>query len=312
MPQVTGSTDAHQGHRLGIGLSGGIGSGKSTVSRALADQGAVVIDADRLAREVVEPDTPGLEAIAQRFGSDILTADGALDRPSLARIVFADPAARRDLESITHPLIAQRTREQIRAAPPGSIVVHDVPLLVEAGYAPRYHLVIIVGTPAQTRLERLVTRRGMDRAEAQQRIDAQATDEDRRAVADVWLDNEGTLEQVRRATDVLYAERLVPFLTNLEQGLGLETSEVPGPEEAERLGARLQHLLGDDLGGDLQLDPGTESLLVLLAPGVSTDAVRERLACGGFPAVGQARHASADPGRPVMLTVREHTVGAGG
>lgn len=304
-------TDA-PGHLLRIGLSGGIGSGKSTVSSVLARHGAVVIDADALAREVVEPGSRGLEAITERFGPGILTPEGALDRPALGRIVFGDPASRRDLEAIIHPLIAQRTRELIDAAPAGSIVVHDVPLLVEAGYAPRYHLVIIVGTPAQTRLERLVTRRGMDRAEAQQRIDAQATDADRRAVADVWLDNEGTLEQVQRATEVLYAERLVPFLANLEQGLGLETREVPGPEEAERLGARLQHLLGDDLGGDLQLDPGTESLLVPLAPGVTTGAVRERLARGGFPAVGQARHASADPGRPVLLTVREHTVGAGG
>ena len=119
--------------RLWIGLSGGIGSGKSTVSSALARHGAVVIDADALAREVVEPGTPGLEAIAQRFGSGILTPDGALDRPALGRIVFADAAARSELEGITHPLIVARTRDLVAATPPGSILVHDVPLLVELG-----------------------------------------------------------------------------------------------------------------------------------------------------------------------------------
>ncbi|QDO88858.1 dephospho-CoA kinase [Ornithinimicrobium ciconiae] len=300
------------GHLLRIGLSGGIGSGKSTVSRTLSGQGAIIIDADQLARQVVEPGTPGLEAIAQRFGSGILTGDGTLDRPALGRIVFGDTAARRDLEAITHPLIAQRTREEIEAAPPGSIVVHDVPLLVEAGYAPRYHLVIIVGASWQTRLARLVSHRGMDRAEARARIEAQAGDEERRAVADVWLDNEGTVTQLQRATRVLYAERLVPFLANLERGVGLQTQEVPGPQEVQRLTARLQHLLGDHLDGDLLLDPGTASLLVPLAPGVTAGAVRERLARGGFPGVGQARHASADPGRPVVLTLREHTVGADG
>lgn len=297
---------------LRVGLSGGIGSGKSTVARALADHGAVVIDADRLAREVVEPGTPGLEAIATRFGSGILAADGSLDRPALGQVVFGEPAARRDLEQITHPLIAERTRELIEAAPPGSIVVHDVPLLVEVGYAPRYHLVIIVGASRATRLERLVTLRGMDRADAEQRIDAQASDEQRRAVADVWLENQGSVPELRAATETLYAERLAPFLANLEQGVGLETHEVPGPVEVERLTARLEHVLGDDVDGPLELDPGTDSLLVPLAAGVSSEGVTETLARAGFPAVGSGRHASADPGRPVVLTLREHTVGPRG
>ncbi|NLG22919.1 MAG: dephospho-CoA kinase [Actinomycetales bacterium] len=297
---------------LRVGLSGGIGSGKSTVSETLARLGAVVIDADGLAREVVEPGTPGLAAVAERFGDDILTPEGTLDRPALGRLVFGDPRARRDLEGITHPLIAERTRELIAAAPPHSIVVHDVPLLVEVGYAPRYHLVVIVGASRATRLERLVTHRGMDRAEAEQRIDAQATDAQRRAVADVWLDNEGTIEDLRSATERLYAERLVPFLTHLVQGLGLPTHEVPGPAEMVRLGERLDHVLGEDLDGALELDPGTDSLLVPLAPGVRAEAVRERLARAGFPCVGAGRHASADPGRPVVLTLREHSVGAHG
>lgn len=300
------------GHHLWIGLTGGIGSGKSTVSEALADCGAVIIDADQLARAVVEPGTPGLEAVTQRFGHGILTPDGALDRPALGRVVFGDPGARRDLEGITHPLISARTRELIEAAPEGSIVVHDVPLLVEVGYAPRYHLVVIVGASRTTRLERLVTLRGMDRGDAEQRIDAQATDEQRRAVADVWLANEGSVADLQAAARSLYAERLVPFLANLERGVGLVTHEVPGAQEVERLTARLGHVLGEDLGGPLELDPGTDTLLVPLAAGVTTGAVAGELAAAGFPPVDPGRHASADPGRPVVLTVREHSVGADG
>lgn len=297
---------------LRVGLSGGIGSGKSTVARALADHGAVVIDADRLAREVVEPGTAGLEAIVERFGDGILTPQGTLDRPALGRLVFADAAARGDLEGITHPLIAERTRELVAAAPSGSILVHDVPLLVELGYAPRYHLVIIVGASRELRLERLVTHRGMNPAEAEQRIDAQATDEQRRAVADVWLVNEGSVDQVRAATETLYAERLAPFLANLEQGVGLVTHEVPAAAETERLTARLGHVLGDNLDGPLELDPGTDSLLVPLAEGVTAGAVDQQLTAAGFPRVGGGRHASADPGRPVVLTLREQPVGADG
>lgn len=312
MPLDSSSADAGSHHRLRVGLSGGIGSGKSTVAQVLADHGAVIIDADRLAREVVAPGTPGLEAIASRFGSGILTADGALDRPALGRVVFADPLARRDLEQITHPRIAERTHELIEAAPPGSIVVHDVPLLVEVGYAPRYHLVVIVGASRGTRLDRLVRHRGMDRADAEQRIDAQASDEERRAVADAWLENEGSVADLRAATEVLYAERLLPFLTNLVRGVGLETHQVPDPQGVERLTARLAHVLGDDLAGPPELDPGTGSLLVPLAPGVPVAAVGEQLARAGFPAVNSGRHASADPGRPVLLTLWEHTDGAGG
>lgn len=300
------------GDRLWVGLSGGIGSGKSTVSQTLAERGAVIIDADALAREVVEPGTPGLAAVAHRFGDDILTPGGALDRAALGRVVFADPAARRDLEQITHPLISERTQELVDAAPPGSIVVHDVPLLVELGYAPRYHLVVIVGASRETRLDRLVGQRGMDRTEAERRVEAQATDEARRAVADVWLANEGTIGELRDATDELYAERLAPFLANLVEGVGLATHEVPGPGEVERLTARLGFVLTGELAGPLGFDPGTDSLLVPLAAGVAAEGVSDRLAGAGFPRVGPGRHASADPGRPVVLTLREHTVGGGG
>lgn len=299
-------------HRLWIGLSGGIGSGKSTVSSALARHGAVVIDADALAREVVAPGSRGLAAVARRFGSGILTPEGALDRPGLGRIVFADPGARRALEEITHPLIAERTRELVAAAPPSSILVHDVPLLVELGYAPRYHLVVMVGAARETRLERLIRLRGMDRAEAEQRIDAQASDAARRAVADVWLANEGSVRELRSATQALYAERLAPYLANLEQARAVQARGVPGPQVLARLSARLEHVLGDDLAGPPDLDPGTDSLLLMLTAGTPPSAVADRLTEAGFPQVAEGQHAAADPGRPVLLTVREHTVGAGG
>ncbi|UNX56173.1 dephospho-CoA kinase [Georgenia sp. TF02-10] len=194
---------------LAVGLSGGIGSGKSTVAAELARLGAVVVDADALAREVVAPGTAGLAAVVEAFGPGVLRPDGGLDRPALGRLVFADDAARRRLEGITHPLVAAEAARRQAAAGPGAVVVHDVPLLVENGLAQRYDLVVVVGAPVEVRLARL-RGRGMTEEDARARIRAQADDAARRAVADVWLDNSGTraelVEQVRR----LWAERLLP------------------------------------------------------------------------------------------------------
>jgi dephospho-CoA kinase len=194
-----------------IGLTGGIGSGKSTVSALLAEHGAVVVDADRIAREVVEPGTPGLAAVVEAFGSGVLTPDGALDRPALAALVFADPEARRTLDGIVHPLVRARGRELESLAPPGSVVVHDVPLLVETGRAASYDLVLVVLADAETRIARLV-QRGLTAEDARARIAVQATDEERRAVADVVLDNSGTPEQLAEQVDRVWAERVVPAL----------------------------------------------------------------------------------------------------
>ncbi|WP_433078365.1 dephospho-CoA kinase [Dactylosporangium sp. CA-052675] len=182
-----------------IGLTGGIGSGKSTVAARLAALGAVVIDSDRLAREVVEPGTPGLAAVVEAFGAGVLDASGALDRPALGRIVFADASARRRLEEITHPLVRERSAELVAAAPAGSIVVNDVPLLVEKGMTGLYSLVVIVFASLETRLDRLVRIRGMARDEAMARIAAQATDEQRRAVADIAIENDGSVADLDRA-----------------------------------------------------------------------------------------------------------------
>jgi dephospho-CoA kinase len=194
---------------LRMGLTGGIGSGKSTVAGLLAARGAWIVDADRIAREVVEPGTPGLAAVVEAFGPGVLTADGALDRPALAAIVFADPAARATLDGIVHPLVRARAAEVVAAAPPDAVVVQDVPLLVETGQAASYDLVLVVETDPETRVRRLV-QRGLTEDDARARIAAQATDEQRRAVADVVLDNSGTPEELEAQVERFWAERVAP------------------------------------------------------------------------------------------------------
>jgi dephospho-CoA kinase len=186
-----------------VGLSGGIGSGKSTVSRGLARRGAIVVDADAIAREVVEAGSPGLAAVVERFGEEILTGDGQLDRPRLAALVFGDDAARADLNAIVHPLVAAETARRASAAPENSIVVFDVPLLVEAARS-GYDLVVIVEAQEEVRLERLV-RRGMDPDDARRRMAAQAGDAERRKVADVVLDNSGSEADLEAQVDALWA-----------------------------------------------------------------------------------------------------------
>jgi dephospho-CoA kinase len=188
-----------------IGLTGGIGSGKSAVAQRLADLGAVIIDSDRLAREVVAPGTPGLSEVVGAFGQSVLAPDGSLDRPALGRLVFGDDAARKRLEGIIHPLVRERAASMAAEAPQDAVVVNDVPLLVEAGLASQYELVVVVFAAEETRIERLMRDRGMSRTEAQSRIAAQATDEQRHAVADIEIHNDGTLEQLRSEVDAIWA-----------------------------------------------------------------------------------------------------------
>jgi dephospho-CoA kinase len=192
-----------------VGLTGGIGSGKSAVTALLRERGAVVVDADVLAREVVEPGTPGFAAVVERFGDGVLDGDGRLDRPALGAVVFADEQARRDLEAIIHPRVRARAAELEAAAGPDAVVVHDVPLLVETGQAELYDLVVVVDVPVETQIERLASNRGMSRAEAESRIAAQATREQRRGAADVVIDNSGTLADLADAVDALW-QRLAP------------------------------------------------------------------------------------------------------
>ncbi|MFE1317763.1 dephospho-CoA kinase [Kitasatospora phosalacinea] len=191
---------------LRIGLTGGIGAGKSEVSRQLAAHGAVIVDSDVIAREVVAPGTPGLAAVAAEFGPDVLLPDGALDRPALGRVVFADPARLAELNAIVHPLVRARSAELESAAGPDAVVVHDVPLLAENGLAPLYDLVVVIDVPDAERLRRLVELRGMAEDEARSRMAAQASREDRLAVADLVLDNSGDLEQLTARVDALWRE----------------------------------------------------------------------------------------------------------
>jgi dephospho-CoA kinase len=188
-----------------VGLTGGIASGKSTVADELAARGAIVIDADVLAREVVEPGTPALAAIIDRFGAEVLR-DGQIDRARLAQIVFADPHARRDLERIVHPAVRARAAELERAAGDAAVVVHVIPLLVETGQHEDFDVVVTVDADHETQIQRLMVRNGFTRAEAESRIAAQASREDRRRAADVVVDNTGSLTQLREQIDALWAE----------------------------------------------------------------------------------------------------------
>ncbi|MGW5659091.1 dephospho-CoA kinase [Streptomyces sp. NPDC003758] len=191
---------------LKVGLTGGIGSGKSEVSRLLVERGAVLIDADRIAREVVAPGTPGLAAVVEAFGEDILTADGSLDRPRLGSIVFADPDKLAVLNSIVHPLVGARSRELETTADDDAVVVHDVPLLAENGLAPLYDLVIVVDASPATQLDRLVRLRGMTEEDARARMAAQAPREKRLEVADIVIDNDVPLEQLKRRVRDVWEE----------------------------------------------------------------------------------------------------------
>jgi dephospho-CoA kinase len=188
-----------------IALTGGIASGKSAVSELLRDRGAVIIDSDVLAREVVAPGTPGLAAVIERFGPGVLAGD-ALDRAALGKIIFGDPEARRDLESITHPLIRRRAEELERAAADDAVVIQVVPLLIEAGLADGFDLVIVVDAdPAQQR-DRLRRRNGLDERQVEERLAAQATREQRLAAADLVVDNTGPAERLPAEVDRLWRE----------------------------------------------------------------------------------------------------------
>ncbi|PPI28424.1 dephospho-CoA kinase [Rathayibacter sp. AY1B5] len=193
-----------------VALTGGIASGKSTVARRLAERGAVVVDADVLAREVVEPGEPALAAISERFGPSVIRADGTLDRPALGAIVFSDATARADLNAITHPAVtlrSQRLFAQAAEADPAAVVVYDVPLLAEGRGAGEFDEVVVVRAPQHVRIQRLVALRGMTEEEARARVSSQASDEERLALADVVIDSSGTLEETLARTDALW-ERL--------------------------------------------------------------------------------------------------------
>jgi dephospho-CoA kinase len=189
-----------------VGLTGGVASGKSTVSAILDELGAVIVDADVLAREVVAPGTDGLREVVEVFGSDVLTADGELDRPAMGAIVFADAEKRRALEAIIHPRVRARAAEIEAAADPGDVIVHDIPLLAETGQATGFDAVIVVDVPQETQVERMVGLRGMSREDAEARVAAQASRDDRLAIATHVIDNTASLEDLRRRVNEVYRE----------------------------------------------------------------------------------------------------------
>jgi dephospho-CoA kinase len=189
-----------------VGLTGGIAAGKSAVSGMLEDLGAVVIDADVLAREVVRTGTPGLDAVVAAFGEEVLGADGELDRPAMARLVFGDEDARRRLEAIVHPLVFERIVELEAAVPQDAVVVHDIPLLAESGRAGTFDAVLVVDAPAEVQVARMVHDRGWSEAEARARIDAQASRQDRLSIATHVIDNTGTLEDLRNRVAEVFEE----------------------------------------------------------------------------------------------------------
>lgn len=189
-----------------VGLTGGIASGKSTVSAMLRQLGAVVIDADELARDVVARGTPGLAAVVEEFGSDLLTSAGDLDRAAMGALVFGDEAARKRLEAIVHPLVFERIVALEAEAPPGAVVVHDIPLLAESGRADTFDAVVVVETPAEVQVERMMRDRGWTEDDARSRIAAQASPEERRAVATYLIENTGSREELRGRVEKIYAE----------------------------------------------------------------------------------------------------------
>jgi dephospho-CoA kinase len=324
---------------LRVGLTGGIGAGKSAVAGRLAELGAVVVDSDVLAREVVAPGTAGLAAVAEAFGAGVLDASGALDRARLGELVFADPGARRRLEGIIHPLVRQRSEELTAAAGADAVVVNDVPLLVEVGLAPTYHLVVVVEADPEVRIERLVAR-GMTAPAARSRIAAQASDAQRRAAADALLDNSGTRDDLRAAVDALWAQRLIPFERQLRAGQPASGPVRPPVVGAEldraaafrRVEGRLRHAAGESA---LRVDhigptsvPGLPAEDIIdvqvVVPDLATaDRIAPALAAAGYPAIpgdwhddppagwsgdpavlAERRHGGVDPGQLVRVHVR--------
>lgn len=327
---------------LYVGLTGGIGSGKSTVARRLRERGAFVIDADAVAREVLAPGTPGLAAVVERFGSDLVDDEGALDRAKLASRVFEDAAARADLEAITHPAIRAETARLRDSAGPDEIVVHDVPLLVEKRMAPNYHLVVVVDAPPGERLRRLTQERGLGEADARARMDHQANDDERREVADILLDNGGTREALDEAIEKAWSERIEPYRDNIAAQRIHRPAENPvlvdydddWPRQAQRLIGRLSAWLGgrapeiEHVGSTAVPGmPGKDVIDIQIGVSNLADADDPEfvriLADMGFPRIDDYRmdhptddlpdpslwikrfHGSCDPGRVVHLHVRE-------
>ena len=320
---------------LRIGLTGGIGAGKSTVSATFSELGGIVVDGDVISREVVQPGTEGLAKLVEAFGSDILLPDGALDRPALAAVAFSDDEKRATLNGIVHPLVGKRREELIAAAPHDAVIVEDIPLLVESQMAPMFPLVVIVHADEDVRVARLIEHRGFSEADARARIAAQATVEQRKLVADVWMENHGSADDLEQRARRLWHERVLPFAHNLDADTPatteplLRAADPTWAEQATRIVNRLNTACGhravriDHVGSTAV--PGLDAndvidVQVTVASLEVADELVEALRAAGYPRVPgitadtahtddsslwhKRFHASADPGRPTNVHLR--------
>lgn len=300
------------GGMLIVAVTGGIGSGKSTVSARLAEHGAVLVDSDLSAREVVAPGSSGLAAVVERFGPGVLAVDGSLDRAALAGIVFTDPQARRDLEAITHPRVRELFDRAVAAAAPDAVVVNDIPLLVQVEVAARFHLVVGVGADVEVRVTRLIDR-GLTEADARARIASQITDEQRRGLTDIWLDNNGSVDTLLAEVDRLWTERIAVMGQNLTAGRPAPDLPEQVHDEQERARfteltvARVQRALA---GLDVTVLPsegfptGAVRIDLLLAEEAEGPTVGGLLAVAGFVAADDLNpglFSGTDPGTAVLL-----------
>lgn len=307
---------------LRIGLTGGIGAGKSALSSTFASYGAVIVDGDVISREVVQPGTEGLASLVDAFGGDILLPDGSLDRPALAAKAFRDDEARKRLNAIVHPLVGKRRAEIIASVPQDSVVVEDIPLLVESGMAPLFPLVVVVHADVEVRLRRLVDQRGMPEEDARARIAAQADEEQRRVVADVWVDNSGSPEALAERAHDLWIHRILPFARNLgaQRIASPPVRPVPydptWPEQARRITARLATACG---GKALRIDhvgatavPGRDAEDAIdIQVTVESLAVAEELAAvllpAGYPRTEEITADTAMPDARSTVQRYDHT-----
>lgn len=324
---------------LTIGLTGGIAAGKSVVSRRFRERGALVIDADQLARAVVEPGSSGLAEVVRTFGTGVLLPGGGLDRPALGALIFGNADARTALNAIIHPLVRAAATQLTAAAQRGAIVVQDIPLLVETGQGASFHLVVVVHAPEEERIRRLMADRRMAKEDAAARIRAQATDSERCVAADVIVDNSGGVDAALRQVDELWERRLEPFARNLQAELPASRSGpavlVPAdprwPAQAGRLAARIRSAAPDDIVAVDHIGstavPGLDArdvldLQIRVRTLADADTIAPELARCGFPRLpGQWQdqpkafdpdpthwqkrlHGAADPGRAATVHVR--------
>ncbi len=307
---------------LRIGLTGGIGAGKSALSATFAKCGAVIVDGDVIAREVVQPGTEGLASLVEAFGDDILLPDGSLDRPALAAKAFRDDEARQRLNGIVHPLVDKRRAEIIASVSEDSVVVEDIPLLVESGMAPLFPLVVVVHADVEVRVRRLVDQRGMPEEDARARIAAQASDEQRRAVADIWVDNSGSPDDlVRRAHDV-WDNRIMPFARNLSQHqvARAATRVVPPdpswPDQARRIVNRLKTACGhrairvDHIGSTAVPDFPAKDVIdmqITVESLAVADELAEPLLAAGYPRIERITSDVAKPDARSLVERYDHS-----